>query len=319
MQNSSQLNRDHYLKLPRFGQALIGVATWLLAGSVAAGAAVGAAPPTNLELARYRLGTLELAIRDLAQTHGAGYPGGREFLDRVRALRQRLDDRVAAGKAEPADLGAEVAALQQEALLANPLLQSNRLLLVKRRPVRGNEGRPGLEVGMPPNHQCNSSLVRTGYDNELCVLSPISPRGELRTLYRPKSRSYVGEMDLHWDADRLLFTQSDAKNWKVFEVRSDGSGLHQVSTMPDDVDSFDACYLPNGKIMFGATASFQSVPCWHGLKKVSNLYLMNADGSGARQVCFDQDHDFHPTCCPTARCSTTAGITPASITSSCAS
>ena len=132
-----------------------------------------------------------------------------------------------------------------------------------------------------------------------CACSRPSARdGELRTLYRPADGGYVGEMDLHWDGDRLLFTQSDATNWKVFELRADGSGLRQVSRMPDDVDSFDACYLPNGKIMFGSTASFQSVPCWHGLKKVSNLYLMNADGTGVRQVCFDQDHDLHSTVLP---------------------
>lgn len=130
------------------------------------------------------------------------------------------------------------------------------------------------------------------------MLSPISPRGEWRTLHRPAHGGYVGEVDLHWNADRLLFTQSDATNWKVFELRTDGSGLRQVSTMPDDVDSFDACYLPNGKIMFGSTATFQSVPCWHGLKRVSNLYLMDADGSSVRQVCFDQDHDFHSTVLP---------------------
>ncbi|NQV34288.1 MAG: SUMF1/EgtB/PvdO family nonheme iron enzyme, partial [Phycisphaeraceae bacterium] len=28
---------------------------------------------------------------------------------------------------------------------------------------------------------------------------------------------------------------------------------------------------------------------------MSNLYVMNGDGSGVRQVCFDQDHDYHPT------------------------
>ena len=68
--------------------------------------------------------------------------------------------------------------------------------------------------------------------------------------------------------------------------------------MPDDVDSFDACYLPDGRIVFGSTASYQAVPCWHGLKRVSNLYLMNADGSGVRQLCFDQDHDLHPCVLP---------------------
>lgn len=171
---------------------------------------------------------------------------------------------------------------------------AERLLLVKRKPA-GGRGSPGLEIGLPSNHECNSSLKRTGYDNEICILEP---DGRLRTLYRPPDGGYVGEVDLHWDSDRILFTKSDAVNWKIFELRIDGTGLRQVSQMPDDVDCFDACYLPNGKIVFGCTASFQSVPCWHGQKRVSNLYLMNADGSGVRQLCFDQDHNFHPTVLP---------------------
>ena len=171
----------------------------------------------------------------------------------------------------------------------------DRILLVKRRPTAGMRSEAGLEIGLPSNHECNASLKRTGYDNEICILEP---DGRLRTLYRPPDGGYVGEVDLHWDGDRLLFTKSDATNWKVFEIHTDGTGLRQVSQLPDDVDCFDACYLPNGKIVFGSTASFQSVPCWHGQKRVSNLYLMNADGSGVRQLCFDQDHDFHATVLP---------------------
>lgn len=268
----------------------------------------------DVKLLDYRLKTLEQAVRDLQETHGANYPKAAEFLERARALRQRA-------AVAPSEIESALASLQREALLANPLLQTNQLLLIKRRPS-GKPGPPGLDIAMPSNHECNSSLPRTGYDNELCVLSPISPEGELRTLYRPPNGGYVGEVDLHWDADRLLFTQSDAKNWKVCELQlvaapresaansganqpaalsrdaATPSRVRQVSTMPDDVDSFDACYLPNGKIMFGSTASFQSVPCWHGQKRVSNLYLMNADGSGVRQVCFDQDHDLHSTVLP---------------------
>ena len=171
----------------------------------------------------------------------------------------------------------------------------DRILLVKRRPAGPAKNNAGLEIGLPSNHECNASLKRTGYDNELCILEP---DGRLRTLYRPPDGGYVGEMDLHWDGDRILFTKSDATNWKIFEIRTDGTGLRQVSQMPDDVDCVDACYLPDGKIVFGSTASYQSVPCWHGQKRVSNLYLMNADGSGVRQLCFDQDHNFHPTVLP---------------------
>jgi len=144
------------------------------------------------------------------------------------------------------------------------------------------------------NHECNSSLVRTGWDNELAVLSPLQPGGRLTTLYRPADGGYVGEVDLHWDADRLLLTKSDAESWKVWELRADGTGLRQVSRMPADVDCADACYLPNGRILTGSTASFHAVPCWHGLRIVNNLYLMDADGANVRQVCFDQDHNLHP-------------------------
>jgi len=179
--------------------------------------------------------------------------------------------------------------IQREALLANPLLKFDRLLVVKRKPRGGK----GIAFGFPSNHECNASLPRRGWDNEIAALSPVSPDGKLATVFRPPDGGYVGEADLHWDADRLLLTRADGTNWKVWEMRPDGSALRQVSQMPDDVDAFDPCYLPDGRIVFASTASFQSVPCWHGQKWVMNLYRMNADGSGVRQLCFDQDHDFH--------------------------
>ena len=73
------------------------------------------------------------------------------------------------------------------------------------------------------------------------------------------------------------------------------AGCGQVSRAPPDVDQFDPCYLPNGRIVFASTASYQSVPCWSGIpQRVANLYLMEADGNGLRQLCYDQDHDHYP-------------------------
>ena len=63
----------------------------------------------------------------------------------------------------------------------------------------------------------------------------------------------------------------------------------------DDVDNYDACYLPDGRIVFGSSSCFQSVPCERRLDEVSVLHVMQSDGSGVRRVCFDQDHDFYPT------------------------
>jgi len=240
----------------------------------------GTAPPPNF-------GALRQAIADLAGSFGERYPGAQGYLERLAQLELEAGD-PAAGTA----VRAQFVALQREALLANPLLEFPGLLVVKRRPA----GKGPDRFGFPSNHECNSSLPRTGYDNELAVLTPIGPggKGKWRTLHRPAQGGYVGEVDLHWVADRLLFTQSDSAHWQIWEVRIDGSGLRRVSQLPADVDCFDACYLPSGQIVFGSTASYQAVPCWHGQKWVSNLYLMNADGSGVRQLCFDQDHDFHP-------------------------
>ena len=184
----------------------------------------------------------------------------------------------------------------------------NQVLVVKRksRPLEKVPGDRagwisrdlGADIALPSNHECNSSLVRTGYDNEIAAISPRHPDAPLQTLYRPADAGYVGEMDLHFDAERLLFTKSDARNWKVYEMRVDGSDMRQVTRMPDDVDCYDACYLPNGKIVFGSSAPFQAVPCWHGLRLVTNLYLADGNGGDARRLCYDQDHDLHPALMP---------------------
>ncbi len=265
------------------------------AGTPAAGAGRG---PARRDLA-YEASRLRPAVRDLMATFPDRYGHGEAYLRRLDAVEAAIE----AGKAGAA---AKLDELRRDALLSNPLLAGRRLLLVRRKVRKLGDGR---HLGMPTNHECNSSLRRVGYDNEIAVLAPIGPEGTLTTLYRPKHRVYVGEIELHYDADRLLFTRSDGTSWKVWEVgidpstgrRPKDSVPRQVSQMPDDVDAFDACYLPDGGIVFGCTATFQSVPCWHGQKRVSTLYRMDAEGGNVRQLCYDQDHDFHPTVLPTGQ------------------
>ncbi len=225
---------------------------------------------------------LRAAIQDLISTFSDRYPDGPRYLEQLDALPGRL----------------EFEQLRRRALLANPLLKDlSGLLFVARKPwPQKSNAWPQLgdEIAMPSNHECNSSLARVGYDNAICLLSPVAPDGKVQTVYRPENTGYVGEIDLHCDAGRMLFTESTEKNWVIKELKTDGTALRQVSQMPDDVDCMDPCYLPNGKIVFGSTACYQSVPCWHGQRLVSNLYVMDAEGQGVRRLCYDQDHDFHP-------------------------
>jgi len=255
-------------------------------------------------LRSFDIEAVRLAVTDMTAPFGVKYPNGRQYLaglDELAAARTAM----LKGKKPPAkavaDMLASLRRTRREALLANPLLDFDKLILLKRR--RG-------QLGLPVNHMCNSGLKPGGYDNEIAVLSPVGPAGKLKTLYRPKGSEFVGEIDLHFNADRLLFTKPVGGAWQVFEIkvapatglRAGGSGLRQVSRGTDKgVDSFDACYLPDGRIVFASTASWHAVPCWHGQQRACALYQMKADGSAVRQLCFDQDLDLHPAVLPSGQ------------------
>jgi len=244
--------------------------------------------------------SLRLAIADLSETFGERYPEGREYLQRLARLKSlskaaissldRGDNSAKAGLLKIAD---DLARLRYEALLSNPLLDFEELLVLKRK--RG-------QLGLPVNHKCNSGIEQVGYDNEIAVLGPVSPDGTLQTLFRPAAGEFVGEIDLHFEGEKLLFTMPKGQSWQIFEIKTDGTGLRQVSRGEHaDVDNFDACYLPDGRIVFVSTASYTGVPCWHGKERACNIYLMDADGGNMRQLCFDQDLDLHPAVLPTGQ------------------
>ena len=170
-----------------------------------------------------------------------------------------------------------------------------KILCIKRKWPEQRKGKAKLYLlGFPTNHECHSALEKNIYDNEIGIFHPSS--GKYETLYRPKEHFFVCQINLHWNAEKFLFTQTDGTNWKIFEMNVDGSDLRQISRTPDDVDCFESCYLPDGRIIFASNAPMQCVPCWHGVDKkyVANLYIMNSDGTGMRRLCFDQDHDMHP-------------------------
>ncbi|MFH1268736.1 MAG: hypothetical protein ABIK89_23675, partial [Planctomycetota bacterium] len=145
-----------------------------------------------------------MAVADLIETFDDRYPKGPEYLERLEALARSHDELLSEEseldeerRARLDEIAQQFHALRQEALLANPLLDFGRLLLVERGAAR---------LGLPANWQSNSSLGTTGYDNPIAVLAPVRPDGELTTLYRPEGGRFVGDVDLHFDSDRMLFS-----------------------------------------------------------------------------------------------------------------
>ena len=253
--------------------------------------------PHQRDVAPGQWQSLELAVRDLGETFKDRYPKAGEYLRRLQALKAAYDATAGQKSAEKRQkdreqIAADFGKLHTEALTANPLLDFDRLLVVQR--GVGN-------LGLPANWESNSSLSRSGFNNKLCTLSPVHPEGKLTTLFQPTGGRFVGDVDLHFDADRMLFSMPGANGrWQVFEMTIDGKQLRELPLVREpDVDNYDACYLPDGRILFNSTAPFVGVPCVYGSSHVTNLYLLDRDGgtmrSMVRQVTVDQEHNWCPT------------------------
>jgi formylglycine-generating enzyme required for sulfatase activity len=238
---------------------------------------------------------LRLAIQDLSERFSKQYAQGDSLLARLDSL---------AGQPQGPEREAALSALRREALLANPLLDFDELLLVDRRHIASGSRliyykRMAAEMGLPVNFNGNSDLPRKGYDDRIAIMKDFRSTPTLRELYRPPTDVLVADLELHWSGEKLLFSSLDETGrWHIFEIGVDGSGLRRVT--PErfnelEVDSYDACYLADDRIMFTSTVTGQAVPCTGGSDEIANICRMNADGTDIRRLTFDQDQNYGPT------------------------
>jgi len=197
-------------------------------------------------------------------------------------------------------------ALQREALLANPLLDFDRLLVLKRVPKGPARRAMGGSLGVGDlNAHTSDTIPRQGqFRDELCVMTNLRGEPELATVYAPEDGETLIDPVLHYDATRLLFAQNGAteKNWRLWEMNLDGSGRRQIT--PDDgadIGHFDPCYLPDGRVIFASTAAYQGLPCEFGSKAMTCLFLLDPKTRNIRQLTFEQDSDWCPTMLPNGR------------------
>ena len=242
------------------------------------------------------LPALRRAVEDLTRSFPDRYPRGPGYLkelDRIEKEWPEVKKAVATGDAKALALAQRWVELQRKALLENPLLDFEKLLVVKR-----NES----NLGLPHNWQGNSSM-NPRVENEIATMAYKEPGAPLKTLYKPATNYWVGDVDLNYDADKMLFSSIGSHGrWQIFEVKVDGTGLRQVTPATEpDIDSYDAIYLPDGRIIYDSSSTFQGVPCVGGSDYVANLHIMNADGTNIRRLCFDQDNDWCPVMLPNGR------------------
>ncbi|MBT8037003.1 MAG: SUMF1/EgtB/PvdO family nonheme iron enzyme [Verrucomicrobiae bacterium] len=218
---------------------------------------------------------LRLAIQDLIDTHGASYPQGAQYLEQLKHVSEKND----------------LAALRKKALMANPALDFKKLLIVERR---------GGKRWLPANWQCNSSIPQTGHQNQIATLT--LKDGFIETVYQPENTKFVGDLELHYDAGKIMYS-SIAENgaWAVFEMDLQSKKTHQITPQIADIDCMDPCYLPDDRIVFSSTAGFQGVPCVGGRDSVANLHLLDPQTQKIRRLCFDQENNWCPTVLPNGK------------------
>ena len=237
-------------------------------------------------------------ILNLIDTFGDQYPKGAEYLkeiDRTAEL-MRKDARNPEGRQQ-------FDAVLREAALANPLLDFDKILVVRRNTQRG-WGFVGL------NSYTNDTVRKRGWDNELAIVSDLRTQPKVTPIYRQPGEAVIRDPDLHFDGKRIMFSSVKANDrWAVFEIDVEGGNLRELT--PDDqgdVDWFDSCYLPEeGRIVTASTAGMQGLPCEDGNRVMVNLYRvatgrLKTDGTfeepaqnrRVRQLTFEQDSDWHP-------------------------
>ncbi len=155
----------------------------------------------------------------------------------------------------------------------------------------------------PPEDRARLTAVEVARTGRLLVLEPDDTVRTLVDSFAPGAPADapidVLSPDVSWDGGRVVFSGFSRADqaWRIFEINSDGTGLRQVTRSNRQLDAarygvaaaefgqyddLDPCYLPDGRICFVSTRYPGSVP--EVRSRATNLYVVNADGSGAHRI-----------------------------------
>ena len=250
---------------------------FLLALAIQSGAIIAQSAPANKAaqlkaeqaeaiavLAVPDISAMRNAITFLQTTYGNRYPRGAEFLSRLAALEKTPD---AAG----------LAALQKEALIANPLVSGQPILFATHYQYKADHHNTET---MFQTNEINTGKFQGG--GALRVID-FAKGGEVRTLVDPGKEGVARDPEVSFDGRKVLFSmrRNIQEDYHIYEVKADGSGLKQLTSAPGvfDINPF---YLPDNAIAF--TSSREPKYCMCNRHIMGNLYRMEPDGANIVQI-----------------------------------
>ena len=93
----------------------------------------------------------------------------------------------------------------------------------------------------------------------------------------------VMDPDVSYDGEHIVFSAySESEAWRIWEIGVDGRNLRQITSGDAGGVDLDPCYMPDGRICFVSTRYTIGAPDGRG--KVTNLWVVNADGTDAHRI-----------------------------------
>lgn len=248
-------------------------------------------------LAWLNMRAIEEAFNDMKTSKGFDVASNQLKMDELKKLAAKGFKNIYTGEASALQAANRALQLKREILLANPELDVDRLIVGRYKIGTNARQVNPRSLGTQNNNWSNqTSASRSGFDAEITELTNLRGDIQTRTIFKPTNGSPVPDLNLHWDANRIMFTMVDTdKRWQVFEVGIDGKGFKKLVNVDEpDLEFFDANYLPSGKIMAVSNIGYHGVPCVNGNDEVGNLCLYDPKDGSLRRLTFDQDANWSP-------------------------
>ncbi|MAG92607.1 MAG: hypothetical protein CMJ48_02475 [Planctomycetaceae bacterium] len=200
-----------------------------------------------------------------------------------------IEKKLAALRTKDGDANAErglylaVRKIKREIVMANPLVDFERVLFIDQPYPHGGEWR----------HQArhrNGMMATPG--GRLLMLDGLSPAGKLRKLGGMPIGSYW-KPDVSFDGKRALFCfkPADDEAFHIYECDLETDRVTQLTDGP--YDDLDPIYLPDGGIAFSSTRTQTYVRCMP-YTYVYTLFRMDADGGHIRCISHNNEPDWTP-------------------------